>query len=557
MKKIKIILGAGLLLLASCSDILDIKPTNFVSDAVIWDDRNLIDQFVANTYGSLVCGFNRRTQGNGQDWSAAFGGNFDSGTDDFDGKFDANVNQFNTGQITSLSTPFIDEIWSSNYSIIRKCNILIESIDQVKDLVLGAAERKRYKAEAHFLRAFCYFDLARTFGKAPLIDHVQQLDEDLLVAPTGFEGLVNFIVDECDRYAGDLYHDPLPAAEKGHATRGAFLALKARALLYLASPLNNPGNETRRWVEAAEAADAVRQLNTYSLYRQGSEPYYAQAFDKSDANREIIFERRFQFLEITHSIHMQWSLDGEDRGSWNGLYPTQNLVDAYEMDNGKPIEDPASGYDPQNPYFNRDNRFYQSILYHGSVWETATLQMHTHTAGGAHGNCQPSPYKARCGYGLKKFMEEYVAPAGDLYGKWSQDNNWPYFRYAEILLNYAEARNESLDAPDRSVYDAVNEVRDRAVQPGLPQGLGKDEMRDRIKNERRVELMLEEHRFFDLRRWKDAEKLRETIRGMNILWDGETATFVAGDVETRTFNETHYFLPIPQAEIDKNPLLAN
>lgn len=107
--------------MTSCTDMLDIKPTTFVSDDLIWQDKKLIDQFVANTYGTLVCGFNRNTQGWDQDWAAAFGGNFDAGADDFDGKFDANVNQFNTGQITAQSTPFIDEIWKSNYSIIRKC----------------------------------------------------------------------------------------------------------------------------------------------------------------------------------------------------------------------------------------------------------------------------------------------------------------------------------------------------------------------------------------------------------------------------------------------------
>lgn len=411
---------------ASCNDMLDIKPTTFVSDELIWKDKKLIDQFVANTYGSLVCGFNRNTQGWNQDWSASFGGNFDAGADDFDGKFDANVNQFNTGQITAQSTPFIEEVWQSNYAVIRKCNMLIEGIPTAADEVLTADQKKYYMAEARFLRAFCYFDLAKTFGRAPLITKAQQLDDDLLVSATDYEGLIDFIVDECDTYAADMPVS-MPAELNGHATRGAFLALKARALLYWASPLNNPSDDTNRWTAAAKAAKDVMDLGVYQLYRNGNEPYGALFFDKTDANKEIIFERRFKFPEITHNIHMQWSLDPVDanRGSWNGLYPTQNLADTYETTDGRLITDPESIYDPQNPYANRDSRFYQTLLYHGSQWEGSTLMMHTNLVDpNQHGNCQPNAYRARCGYGLKKMMEWYEGSAADLYsGTFAQDNN--------------------------------------------------------------------------------------------------------------------------------------
>ncbi len=554
------LLFIGLLSMASCNDFLDIKPTTFVSDALIWKDKKLIDQFVANTYGSLVCGFNRNTQGWNQDWSAAFGGNFDAGTDDFDGKFDANVNQFNTGQITAQSTPFIDQIWMSNFNIIRKCNTLIEGVPKAENIVLTPDEKKYYEAEARFLRAFCYFDLAKTFGRAPLITNPQQLNEDLLTPATDFEGLINFIKEECDTYAKDL---PLTISPemKGRATRGAFLALKARALLYLASPLNNPSNEKERWEAAANAADDVIKLGIYNLYTQGNEPYYNLFFDKSATNREIIFERRFQYPEITHNIHMQWSLDPEgiNKGSWNGLYPTQNLVDTYETTDGKLISDPSSIYDNQNPYANRDSRFYQTLLYHGCWWEGTQILIHKNIQHPElSGNCVPNDYRARCGYGLRKMIQEYNGPADDLYtGAFAQDNNWPYFRYAEVLLNYAEAKNEELSAPDNNVYNAVNEVRHRAGLPDLPEGLSQNEMRKRIHNERHVELCLEEQRFFDLRRWKDAETLREPIRGMTIEYDenAQINHYKIVQIEERVFNEANYYLPIPQSEIEKNPNL--
>lgn len=172
------------------------------------------------------------------------------------------------------------------------------------------------------------------------------------------------------------------------------------------------------------------------------------------------------------------------------------------------------------------------------------------------GLCQPKLSKARCGYGPKKFIEE-LDPSTNLYGGYAQSNNWPYFRYAEILLNYAEAQNEALSVPDQSVYDAINEVRSRSGQPDLIDGLSKEEMRKRIKNERRIELLLEEHRFYDLRRWKDGSVLAEPIMGMNIYDDNVTLRYEISKVEERVFTGEHYYLPIPLAEQQKNPLLKD
>ena len=345
-----------------------------------------------------------------------------------------------------------------------------------------------------------------------------------------------------------------PEEEAGHATKGAFLALKSRALLYLASPLNSE-DDARKWDDAAVAAQAVMDLHVYELYKMGETPYRSMEFDKTAANKEVIFERRFSFPEAPHNIHMMWSLDAEDAGSWNGLYPTQNLVDAYETIDGKLIDDPTNTmYDAQDPYSNRDARFYQSIIYNGSTWETYLMSMVTNTVDPSkNGSCKPRLGKARCGYGPKKFIEE-LDPSTNIYGGYAQSNNWPYFRYAEVLLNYAEAKNESLSVPDESVYNAVNEVRARSNQPNLPTGLSKEEMRKRIKNERRVELLLEEHRFYDLRRWKDAGILGEKVWGMNIEGDTDETFFVPTELQNiRTFKQAQYLMPIPMTETNKVP----
>lgn len=556
MKKYKNLLLALFVDLASgCSDMLDIKPTSFISDEAIWKDKVLIDKFVANTYGSMLCGFNRCTAGFGQNWSMSWAGNMDSATDDFASVSDSPIyTQLNKDAITVQSCPFVSEIWIQEYLVIRKCNTIIERVAGVDDKVLTAKEKLRIDAEARFLRAFCYFDLGRTFGKAPLILKAQNLEEDLLVAPSSFAEIVEFVKDECDLYADNL---PLtyPEEEAGHATKGAFLALKSRALLYLASPLNSE-DDARKWDDAAVAAQAVMDLHVYELYKVGETPYRSMEFDKTAANKEVIFERRFSFPEAPHNIHMMWSLDAEDAGSWNGLYPTQNLVDAYETIDGKLIDDPTNTmYDAQDPYSNRDARFYQSIIYNGSTWETYLMSMVTNTVDPSkNGSCKPRLGKARCGYGPKKFIEE-LDPSTNIYGGYAQSNNWPYFRYAEVLLNYAEAKNESLSVPDESVYNAVNEVRARSNQPNLPTGLSKEEMRKRIKNERRVELLLEEHRFYDLRRWKDGNVLAEPIMGMNIYNNNITLKYEISKVEDRVFTGEHYYLPIPLSEQEKNPLL--
>lgn len=556
MKKYKNLLLALFVALASgCSDMLNIKPTSFISDEAIWEDKVLIDKFVANTYGSMLCGFNRCTAGFGQNWSMSWAGNMDSATDDFASVSDSPIyTQLNKDAITAQSCPFVSEIWIQEYLVIRKCNTIIERVAGVDDKVLTAKEKLRIDAEARFLRAFCYFDLGRTFGKAPLILKAQNLEEDLLVAPSSFAEIVEFVKDECDLYADNL---PLtyPEEEAGHATKGAFLALKSRALLYLASPLNSE-DDARKWDDAAVAAQAVMDLHVYELYKVGETPYRSMEFDKTAANKEVIFECRFSFPEAPHNIHMMWSLDAEDAGSWNGLYPTQNLVDAYETIDGKLIDDPTNTmYDAQDPYSNRDARFYQSIIYNGSTWETYLMSMVTNTVDPSkNGSCKPRLGKARCGYGPKKFIEE-LDPSTNIYGGYAQSNNWPYFRYAEVLLNYAEAKNESLSVPDESVYNAVNEVRARSNQPNLPTGLSKEEMRKRIKNERRVELLLEEHRFYDLRRWKDGNVLAEPIMGMNIYNNNITLKYEISKVEDRVFTGEHYYLPIPLSEQEKNPLL--
>ncbi|MEI9810024.1 MAG: RagB/SusD family nutrient uptake outer membrane protein [Bacteroidota bacterium] len=227
-------------------------------------------------------------------------------------------------------------------------------------------------------------------------------------------------------------------------------------------------------------------------------PDYYKLFMDKLGNKEVIFARKFLYPNINPSdgARNKWymSVPGVNDGAWGGFCPTQNLVDAYEMKNGKAITDPTSGYDAQNPYTNRDSRLDKSVLHQGSVYKAGVI---IETYRGGNTNNTNRLDSSKTGYGLLKMIDTTKWGAAGNNG----DNDWIYIRYAEVLLNYAEAQNEAT-GPDASVYSAINQVRARSGQPALVAGPTQAALRDLIRNERRVELSFEEHRFFDVRRWK-------------------------------------------------------
>ncbi len=362
---------------------------------------------------------------------------------------------------------------------------------------------------------------------------------------------MNQIVKDCDEAAASLPVASAPA-DLGRATKAAALAVKARVLLYFASPLNNAGNTASRWVAAAAAAKAVMAFGPppgsgeYGLY-----PDYYKTFIDKIGNKEIIFARKFQNPSINPSdgARNKWymSVPGVNDGAWGGFSPTQNLVDAYEMKNGKPITDGTSGYDPQSPYTNRDSRLDKSVLHQGSLYKSGIV---IETYRGGNTNNTNRLDSSKTGYGLLKMIDTSKYGAnGDA------DNDWIFIRYAEVLLNYAEAQNEAA-GPDASVQDAINQVRARSGQPPVG-ALSQNDMRDRIRNERRVELSFEEHRFFDVRRWKlGSTYFKDPVRKVQISKVGATLIYSYPKWEDRDYKEFQNFLPIPQSEIDRNGKLV-
>lgn len=551
-RKLKWITGilAMVVLHSACKrDLLDIYPSDSLSDATVFTDLQIANRVLTNVYGALPNGFSRRDQNPGDaGWSRGMSA-FATAEDDAEANnLAASTHGLNQG-VLPTTWAYADDIWYANYVIIRRANEFMEKVEPTPG---DANLKKRMKAEAKFLRAFAYSELIKCFGGVPLILNAGTPEESIIPRNT-YDECVAQIVKDCDESALDL-PIVMPPADLGRATKVAALALKARVLLYFASPLNNTANLNERWVNAANAAKAVMAYGPApGSGEYGLHPDYYKLFIDKLGNKEVIFSRKFQNPSINPSdgARNKWymSVPGVNDGAWGGFSPTQNLVDAYEMKNGKPINDPASGYDPQSPYTNRDSRLDKSVLHQGSVYK-AGIVIETYRGGNTNNTNRLDSSKT--GYGLMKMVDTT---------KWGNagnaDNDWVFLRYAEVLLNYAEAQNESA-GPDASVYSAVNQVRARSGQPGLPAGLTKDLMRDMLRNERRVELTFEEHRFFDVRRWKLGNiYFKEPARKVQIIRQTNgTLTYSYPKWEDRDYKDFQNVLPIPQSEIDKNKKLV-
>jgi hypothetical protein len=319
------------------------------------------------------------------------------------------------------------------------------------------------------------------------------------------------------------------------------MALKARLLLYAASPLyNNDVFSAEKYTKAADAAKAVMDLNLYSLHAD-----YESLFN-SNNSVESIFSRYYVVGSRHVCIEIAWGPNGY--GAWGGFTPFQNHVDAYEMkDTGLPFDDPESGYDASNPYVGRDPRFYANILFNGAPYRGRNVE--TFLPGGLDSRDGRDNWNtSKTGYYTKKWTNE----AYPINNPWSVAGlqPWHYIRYAEILLIYAEALNEA-EGPVSEVHDAINEIRTRAGMPDLPEDLTQAEMRERIRRERQVELAFEEHRFYDVRRWKIASVV-ENLPGYGILINkvGDTFTYEKiTALSNRKFEDKHHWLPIPRNEI--------
>ncbi|WP_189319369.1 RagB/SusD family nutrient uptake outer membrane protein [Leeuwenhoekiella nanhaiensis] len=555
MKKFIMMLALGSLSLVhlSCDqDLLDVESTS-LTDQAVWADPVLAEAFVRGLYTGVRLA-DKEPGHNGGDTPAGFGRGFHwamwaSVSDEAIYSNDDATYLVQRGQMSPSNYGFMSTTWGRSFRNIREVNLALSNIDtdsspfdqETKDLLIG---------ELHFIRAFRYFELLRGFGEVPLMgDEVYNLTSnfDALYDRKSKDEVVAYIESELE-----LAIDLLPASNGARATDAAAMALKSRLLLYAASPLFTDGaDETAKWSKAAQAAKDVMDLNRFSLVTNLDS-------DPSENFRKLFVTRTMTSEDIFMRFYMPASNSGgraipiermngpNGSGGWGGNCPMQNLVDDFEMIDGSDIEDAGSGYDPQNPYVNRDPRFYATVVYNGSIlrdraYESFVPNGKDSPDGNEPWNTSPT------GYLMRKFIQEDIT-----LNDWNNmgASPWRYFRYAEILLNYAEAQNEAA-GPDQSVYDAVNAVRQRAGMPALS-GLSKDQMREALQNERRVELAYEEHRYFDVRRWMIAMDVEnEPAKSIEITRASNgSLTYEEGiALEGKKFEEKHYWFPIPLSDI--------
>jgi hypothetical protein len=408
-------------------------------------------------------------------------------------------------------------------------------------------------------------------------------DEDLNIPRSTLEATVDYIVRTAEEAYRLLPGEAYSGVEAGRAERGSALALKSRVLLYAASPLYNGNNfggnklvcygnyDVERWRHAAEAAQEVIDLGWYGLFygspaaNNTPQQRYAKLFTSwtDEYNKEYIIVGRMR------QANRDTENDNFPAGFTNargGTCPSQEMVDAYEMADGT-VFDWNNEAHKGNPYDSRDPRFYAAIIYHGAYFSrfanATTARGYTFNML-ENGTNRTGNAATATGYYLNKFMDYSVANPVSNSG--NVQHIWCHFRYAEALLNYAEAANE-YHGPAYQIagasnpltpVDAINQIRARAGMPDVATtfanrgwDMNQENLRKLIRNERRVELAFEEHRYYDVRRWMTVEDA--AIHGVQIVTRDGKPQYTVVEVEKKVFDpQRHYFFPIPYNELVSN-----
>ena len=541
----------------SCDDALDVTPDGRTTLEDIFKNEVQTEAYLNTVYLVMPSWFYSY-----QNYSL-LAGSTDEAEDSVTGNGDPNMNvSWNRGELTVSNNPGIN-YYSAFWSGIRHANIFLKYIDDAN--VESKSKRSRLKAEAKLLRAFYYWELTKQYGAMPVFDFAPDADFDYgTVKRPSFDEVVDFIVKECN----DVILNPdvplrnTTEADRSRFTKAVAYALKSQALLYKASPLWNQNNDASKWENASEAAlsayVALSQKDEYQLFNDYGEYFLTRSdYSTSPKDRETIFELPYRADRFFISSHNIPSKTGMTKV---GSTPSQELVDAYGMQETgeptilgyqdeqhlRPIINESSGYDPQNPYIGRDPRFYATVWYNGAEYDNINGNIHTiETFTGGKDQLLKNPpniTNTHTGYYLKKFIDPKLQIG-------SQPNvSWKKYRFAEILLNYAEAENE-LNGPTGDVYFAINQVRNRSSMPNVQLGLSKNEMRETIRRERQVEFAFEEHRFWDVRRWKILDKTDKLITGMEITKNDGNLIYKRFVVNTRNAWQAKFLIfPIPLSD---------
>jgi len=552
--------------LTSCDDFLDRAPSVNLSEDAVFTNYVNAQAFEADIYSGLTQRFN------------AVGDYLPVPMSSASDESESNAGYFGTKVFNMGNYDGADANIYFYYSAIRKANLFLKNSERVP--YPDAKTKEKMLGEVYFLRAFYYNEMLKRFGGMPILtENDLFVPGDNLMRPRdSYRDCFKFIMDDLNK-AINYLPVTLNANEYGRATKGAAMALKARVLLYAASPLfsNKTGlwgiggdkddwmdkDGKLWWQKAADAAKAVIDLTdedgnlVYELYQTGAANKaddYEKLFFKrrENGNKEIIFYRHEAPVGFNAPQINVWMPSG-DFGGAGAVQPTNNFVKLFEMKNGLSIDEPGSGYDPANPYINRDPRFYKIIIYQGCQWQGATVDMSSTTKQFPSGTFLT-------GYFVRKYVPEEVKKNTSV----TTYHNWIFFRLAEMYLDYAEAMNE-VEGPTDRVREAVNTVRRRSGVIDLPVNLTSDKssMRKRIQRERAIELCFEEQRWWDARRWStgdDGELAAKWFGGpmyrVAITKVGASVTYNEETYFTRIYKSANNLYQIPTGEMYKNPLFV-
>jgi hypothetical protein len=527
--------------LISCSNFLDLDQSEYHSTKYQFEYFSRIKEVCTGVYSYITDGF-----------SDVSGTMIDAATDDAVYAWNTNsIKTYYDGSWSAINT--IDDEWSYWYTAIRAANYFLPNCptdipesQYLDDYADRMAQLKLFPYEVRGLRAYYHFNLLKRYNNIVIADHSITINEVNKLKPVTFDEAVDWIVNQLDSIIPNLptTYKNTTYGEVGRFTKGAAMALKARVLLYAASPLNNTTNDKTKWLKAAKAAKDVIDLGVYQLV------------DEEVTNNEnakgLIFGKRNSASNSFESSNFPIGFEKEKGNS--GICPSQNLVDTYDMRDGTPFNW-NNTTDVQTMYTNRDPRFEKTILHNGSTYKSYVIQSYVNGANGL-----PKEGATPTSYYLRKHMIENTNLESG--ATTAYPHIFPLFRYAEVYLNYAEALFEAENnayftgTEDGVSYTlspaaAINAVRNRSNMPNLPTDLTTDVFRTRMRNERRVELAFEGHRFWDLRRWKIGSDTNK-VYGMTITLNSGVYNYERTLVQTRNWDDKYYFYPISNEELFKN-----
>ncbi len=573
--------------ISSCNKkFLNKEPLDQYGENVVWSDIGLVETFVNNIYYNLPHGYYGELMMSSvcDETIHTYDGGSSNVTKSLVSPSDYSVFNSTWGlQPTRMA-------WNWSYKNIRACNLFFEQVQQ--NTYSDEKLKTRLMGEVYFLRAFYYHHLVFMYGGVPLITHAYGLTDTFQVPRNNFKDCIDFIASDCDKAAALLSSSTLDSKNKGRATAGAALSLKSRVLLYAASDLyhtaswqngftapqlvgyGSTGSRDMYWTAAKDAAKAVINLSLYNLYKKNPSPgeavseNYKQIFLTKETEEDIFIR---YFIPSSKRDNYNPGVYNGPNGydSWGGNIPVSQAADAYDMDNGDAFSW-ANVSGAINPYSNRDPRFYANILYDGAPFRprsddrksldpVGVIQIADRQKadgsylGGLDGRLTPIGAKedgTLTGYYLGKFTDRTINPKITV-----QECSWRYFRYAEILLNYAEACAElGQDAEARST---LNLIRKRAGMPDVV--ASGSTLKERVRHERQIELMFEGQRYFDIRRWMIAPQVFSTgALGLkiNYPYGKPIPTYSISEARSWKWDNKSYFMPINIDELNRNTKLV-